>query len=167
MKKLLFLLSFIFILTANSVYAITYSDLNRYVFASYTPSNYNGKVLYIFEDPLCPYCHKLNMHIVKYSQESGYKINLLFKIIHGQSAFNYAVSFVCGHRDINNANFIKYIGLDYVGGNCSYGKDLVMDDIRISNLLGVTITPSLISNKGFRESGLSLRAIKKGLGIGQ
>jgi len=165
MKKLLFLLSFIFILTANSVYAITYSELNRYVFASYTPSNYNGKVLYIFEDPLCPYCHKLNMHIVKYSKESGYRINLLFNIVHGQSAFNYAVSFVCGNRDINNANFIKYIGLDYVGGNCSYGKDLVMDDIRISNLLGITVTPSLISNKGFRESGLSLRAIKKGLGI--
>ncbi len=165
MKKLLFLSLFILILTANNAFAITYSELNRYVFARYTPANFSGKVLYIFEDPLCPYCHKLNEHIIKYSQESGYKINLIFKIIHGRQAFNYAVSFVCGHRIINNANFKKYIDLDYKGNYCSYGKDLVSYDEEISNILGVTKTPSLISNRGFRESGLSLSAIKRGLGI--
>lgn len=150
---------------SNNVFAVTYSELNRYVFASYTPANYNGNVLYIFEDPLCPYCHKLNERIIKYSRESGYKINLIFKIIHGRTAFNYAVSFVCGHKIIDNANFIKYIDLDYSGDYCSDGKNLVLSDIKISDALGINITPSLISNTGFRESGLSLRAIKSGLGI--
>jgi protein-disulfide isomerase len=165
MKKIFLIFLFIFILTAKTAGAITYSELNRYVFASYTPANYTGKVLYVFEDPLCPYCHKLNEHIVKYSQKSGYKINLIFKIIHGEQAFTYAVDYVCGHQQIDNSNFIKYIDLDYSGNYCSYGKDLVLYDIKISNLLGVSITPSLISNTGFRESGLSLRAIKRGLGI--
>lgn len=167
MIKKIFLLSlFILIfLKTNNVFGITYSELNRYVFASYTPPSYNGKVMYIFEDPLCPYCHRLNGHIIKYSRESGYKINLIFKIIHGQAAFNYAVKFTCGHRIIDNANFKKYIDLDYSGNFCSYGQDVVSYDIKISHLLGITITPSLISNTGFRESGLSLRAVKRGLGI--
>ncbi|MHB1702832.1 MAG: hypothetical protein ACYCS0_01250 [bacterium] len=165
MKKIFSLSLFIFILTASNAFAITYPELNRYAFASYTPANYNGKVLYIFEDPLCPYCHKLNEHIIKYSQESGYKVNLIFKIIHGVSAFNYAVSFVCGHRIIDNANFKKYIDLDYNGNYCPYGKNLVLSDIKISDVLGIKLTPSLISNTGFRETGLSLRAIKSGLGI--
>ena len=165
-KKIFLISLFILIIsTAKTAGAITYSELNRYVFASYTPANFSVKVLYIFEDPLCPYCHKLNEHIVKYSRESGYKINLIFKIVHGERAFNYAVDYVCGHRIIDNANFKKYIDLDYKGNYCPYGKDLVLYDIQISNLLGVAITPSLISNTGFRESGLSLRAIKQGLGI--
>ena len=167
MKKIFLISLFILIIatTVKTAGAITYSELNRYVFASYTPANFSGKILYIFEDPLCPYCHKLNEHIVKYSRESGYKINLIFKIVHGERAFNYAVSFVCGHRIIKNANFKKYIDLDYRGNYCSYGKDLVSYDEEISNILGVTKTPSLISNRGFRESGLSLSAIKRGMGI--
>ena len=164
-KKILLLSLFIFILTASSSYAITYSELNKYVYASYTPRNFSGKVLYIFEDPLCPYCHKLNEHIIKYSRESGYRINLLFKIIHGRAAFNYAVDFVCGNRTLNNGNFIKYISLDYAGTSCGYGKELVSDDISIANSLNINITPSLISTTGFAETGLSLRAIKSGLGI--
>jgi len=164
LKKLL-LSTVILLAFSNNVFAVTYSGLNRYVFASYTPANYTGKILYIFEDPLCPYCRKLNEHIIKYSQESGYKINLIFKIIHGGQAFNYAARFVCGHKTLINANFIKYIGLDYEGRYCPYGKNLVLSDIKISDALGINITPSLISNIGFRETGLSLRAIKSGLGI--
>ena len=165
MKKIFLIFLFIFILTTKTAFAITYSELNRYVFASYTPRNFTGKVLYIFEDPLCPYCHKLNEHIVKYSKESGYRIDLIFKIIHGERAFTYAVDYVCGHKTIDNLNFLKYINLDYSGNYCSYGKDLVSYDEEISNILGVTKTPSLISNRGFRESGLSLSAIKRGMGI--
>ncbi|MHB1664239.1 MAG: thioredoxin domain-containing protein [bacterium] len=164
-KKILLLFIFIIILTANGAYAITYPELNKYVYASYTPVNFNGKVLYIFEDPLCPYCHKLNQHIIKYSRESGYRINLLFKIIHGRRAFNYAVDFVCGNRTLNNENFIKYISLNYAGTSCGYGKKLVLDDISIANSLNINITPSLISTTGFAETGLSLGAIKSGLGI--
>lgn len=166
MKKLIFLtiLTLIF-LTSGRAYGITWSQLNKYVFASYTPSGFTGKTLYVFEDPLCPYCDKLNKHIVKYSNESGYRIDFIFKIIHGRQAFNYAVKFVCGHLNIDNANFVKYTEMDYRGGYCSYGKNLVMDDLDIDNDLDINITPTFLSNMGFRETGLSLSAVKKGLGI--
>ncbi len=166
MKKLIFLtiLTLIF-LTSGRAYGITWSQLNKYVFASYTPSRFTGKTLYVFEDPLCPYCDKLNKHIVKYSNESGYRIDFIFKIIHGRQAFNYAVKFVCGHLNIDNANFVKYTEMDYRGGYCSYGKNLVMDDLDIDNDLDINITPTFLSNMGFRETGLSLSAVKKGLGI--
>ena len=166
MKKIVFLTTLtMFLILSRIAYGITWSQLNKYAFASYTPSGFTGKTLYVFEDPLCPYCDKLNKHIVKYSNESGYRINFIFKIIHGRQAFDYAVKFVCGHLNIDNANFVKYTEMDYKGSYCSYGKNLVMDDLAVSNDLDINITPSFISNTGFRETGLSLKAVKKGLGI--
>ena len=143
------------------------SKLNKAVVAEYVPPKPNGKVLYAFEDPLCPFCDMMKPHMIKLANESHYTIKLIWDIIHGKPAFDMATKLVCNHFTYKNYSQYKNTADDPLvkGKGCMSGIKKVKLDEKISRDFEISGTPTWITSSGKEIIGANLPMLKSVLGV--
>jgi thiol-disulfide isomerase/thioredoxin len=142
-------------------FASVKNELNSIAMATYTPPKPNGKILYAFVDPLCPFCHMIEPHLQKLADESHYTVKIMPFIVHGQPAYDKAASFIC-----SKLNFADYIKGDYGKANvCPQAKDLLTKAQKIDTKLGLSGTPTFFTSDGKMIVGANEVELKQVLGI--
>jgi len=142
-------------------FASVKNELNSIAIATYTPPKPNGKILYAFVDPLCPFCHMIEPHLQKLADESHYTIKIMPFIVHGQPAYDKAASFIC-----SKLNFADYIKGDYGKANvCPQAKELLTKAQKIDTKLGLSGTPTFFTSDGKMIVGANIVELKQVLGI--
>jgi thiol-disulfide isomerase/thioredoxin len=142
-------------------FASVKNELNSIAMATYTPPKPNGKILYAFVDPLCPFCHMIEPHLQKLADESHYTVKIMPFIVHGQPAYDKAASFIC-----SKLNFADYIKGDYGKANvCSQAKELLTKAQKIDTKLGLSGTPTFFTSDGKMIVGANIVELKQVLGI--
>ena len=148
---------------AKKVFASVKKELHKIVVTSYKPKNANGKVLYGFVDPLCPFCTKAESQLKGIADQSGYTIKLIPFIVHGEPAKNKVESFVCSKT--------KKTFLDYTSGNfgnaksCSNADNMIKEAKNIAVKLGINGTPTFFTSDGTEIVGANMPLIKQTLGV--
>lgn len=136
----------------------------KYDFAEYKPKNANGKSLYVFVDPLCPFCHEIEPYLKGLANKSGYAVKMYFMIVHGKPAYKDALGFACSGK-----GFSSYIhdakNLKYGTGSCATGKNLLKMDAKLDAVFTVSGTPTFITSGGKEVVGANLNGIRQMLGL--
>jgi hypothetical protein len=142
-------------------------ELNKAVVASYIPPKPNGKVLYAFEDPLCPFCDMMKSHMIKLANESHYTIKLIWDIVHGKPAFDMATKLVCNHFTYKNYSQYKNTANNPLskGKGCVWGIKKVKRDEKVSREFEISGTPTWITSSGKEIIGANLPMLKSVLGV--
>jgi thiol-disulfide isomerase/thioredoxin len=142
-------------------FASVKNELNSIAMATYTPPKPNGKILYAFVDPLCPFCHMVEPKLQKLADESHYTVKIMPFIVHGQPAYDKAASFIC-----SKLNFADYIKGDFGRANvCPQAKDLLTKAQKIDTKLGLSGTPTFFTSDGKMIVGANEVELKQVLGI--
>ena len=132
------------------------------VIAEYRPEKANGKILYAFVDPLCPYCHVAEKHLKSLADKSGYTIALIPFIVHGKPARDKTESFICENKSFNdwiNNNFGKG------GDKCSRAESILRKVAGVIVKLHLSGTPTFVTGDGKIVEGANMFKLKKILGL--
>ncbi|MHB1702765.1 MAG: thioredoxin fold domain-containing protein [bacterium] len=151
----------------KSVFKKYGSLLNKAVVASYVPPKPNGKVLYAFEDPLCPFCDMMKPHMIKLANKSHYTIKLVWDIVHGKPAFDMATKLTCNHFTYKNYTEYKNTAQNPLskGKGCMSGIKKVKFDEQVSKDFAISGTPTWITSTGKEIIGANLPMLKSVLGV--
>lgn len=136
----------------------------KYYFAKYVPAKPNGKILYAFVDPLCPFCHEIEPYLKGLADKSGYTVQMYFMIVHGKPAYKDAMGFIC-----SKDSFSQYIKdaktMKYGNGTCINGKKLLRKDSKLDSLFAVSGTPTFITSDSKEVVGANLNGLRHILGL--
>ncbi|MEM4066822.1 MAG: thioredoxin fold domain-containing protein [Candidatus Micrarchaeaceae archaeon] len=137
-------------------------ELNSIAVATYKPKNANGKILYAFVDPLCPFCHAAEPQLQGLADQSGYTIKIMPFIVHGKPAYDKMASFICSHK----GNYADYIKGDYGNAKvCPQAKALLTKAQQIDSKLELSGTPTFFTSDGKMVVGANIVELKQVLGI--
>lgn len=141
--------------------------LKNAVVAQYVPPKPNGKILYEFGDPLCPFCDMMKPHMIKLANESHYTIKLVWDIVHGKPAFDMAAKLVCNHFTYKNYSHYKNTQMNPLskGKGCMAGINKVKLDEQVSSDFAISGTPTFVTSTGKEVVGANLPMLKSILGV--
>lgn len=135
-------------------------EIKESIMAKYTPK---GKAirgqLYVFVDPLCPFCRNAEKRFVKWANKYGYEIYLIPFIVHGERAKDLTQSFIC-----NNKTFNDYIEGNYGKPNrigCKASENIIKYSVSVERNLQLRGTPTFVTGKGNEVEGINYPAVEK------
>jgi len=142
-------------------------ELDKYVAFTYGKK---GKVVYLFTDPECPFCQRLEPTLKKLADEGLIQVKvILFPLPFHAHAKEKAVAIVCHNigwkglqRDYWNAEKMNQLGK----WQCEKGEKLIKESTEIGRKYGVSGTPTMITEEGKKVVGaLPEPILKKELGL--
>ena len=142
----------------KKAFAEVKKELPSVAMAEYKPKNANGKVLYAFMDPLCPYCKMAEKHLKELADKSGYTVALVPFIVHGKAAKEKVESFICSKSTFNdwlNNNYGKG------GDKCSKADDMIRKAAKIAVRIHFGGTPTFLTSDGQVVEGANIQKLKQ------
>ena len=142
-------------------------ELDKYVAFTYGKK---GKVVYLFTDPECPFCQRLEPTLKKLADEGLIQVKvILFPLPFHPHAKEKAVAIVCHNigwkglqRGYWNGEKMNQLGK----WQCEKGEKLIKESIEIGRKYGVSGTPTMITEEGKKVVGaLPEPILKKELGL--
>ena len=142
-------------------------ELDKYVAFTYGKK---GKVVYLFTDPECPFCQRLEPTLKKLADEGKIQVRvILFPLPFHPHAKEKAVAIVCKHigwKGLRGSYWTKEKMEKLGEWQCKKGEKLVEESIKIGEKYGVSGTPTMITKEGKKVVGaLPEPMLKKELGL--
>jgi len=142
-------------------------ELDKYVAFTYGKK---GKVVYLFTDPECPFCQRLEPTLKKLADEGKIQVRvILFPLPFHPHAKEKAVAIVCkniGWQGLRGSYWNEQRMEKLNKWQCKKGEELVKKGMEIGQKYGVSGTPTMITSDGKKVVGaLPEPMLKKELGI--
>jgi thiol:disulfide interchange protein DsbC len=142
-------------------------ELDKYVAFTY---GHSGKVIYLFTDPECPFCHRIEPILKKLADEGKIQIKvILFPLPFHAHARQKAVAMVCQHigwEGLRNKYWTPERMEKLEQWQCKEGEEFIKKSIEIAQKYGVQGTPTIITSEGIKIVGALPEAeLKRKLGI--
>lgn len=142
-------------------------ELDKYVAFTYGKE---GKVVYLFTDPECPFCQRLEPTLKKLADEGKVQVKvILFPLPFHPHAKEKAVAIVCkniGWKGLQGSYWNEERMKHLKEWQCKKGEELVEKSIEIGQKYGVSGTPTMITQEGKKVVGaLPEPMLKKELGL--
>ena len=142
-------------------------ELDKYVAFTYGKS---GKVIYLFTDPECPFCQRLEPTLKKLADEGKIQVKvILFPLPFHAHAKEKSVAIVCqniGWKGLTRGYWTSDKMEKLKGWQCQKGEKLVEESIEIGKKYGVSGTPTMITQEGKKVVGaLPEKMLVKELGL--
>ncbi len=145
------------------------SRIDSLVGFSYSPSKIkSSRVIYMFTEPLCPYCHEAGKLIYQLSNKYGFVVKILFYSVHGREGQEKSVEAIC--RNINSKgkfNLEEYNRLEWREkkiapvNKCKKGENLVSEVEKLSPVLRIDGVPLIYNDLGDSVEGFDPEEIEK------
>jgi thiol:disulfide interchange protein DsbC len=129
-------------------------QIERLVAIEYRPSKSARRTLYMFTDPLCPFCHKAENKIKNLVKKYNVDLKILFYSVHPPRGIKKAVEAICRGFDLD-----KYLSegwrkeKDIQKYQCAKGKELVQKSSDFARSIGISGVPTFIFDDGTRVVG--------------
>jgi len=142
-------------------------ELDKYVAFTY---GHSGKVVYLFTDPECPFCQKLEPTLKKLADEGKIQVKvILFPLWFHRHAHEKSVAIVCkniGWQGLTKGYWTPERMKELKNWQCEKGEELIKKSIEIAKKYGVSGTPTMITEEGKKVVGaLPEPALVEELGI--
>ena len=129
-------------------------ELDKYVAFTYGKE---GKVVYLFTDPECPFCQRLEPTLKKLADEGKIQVKvILFPLPFHPHAKEKAVAMVCqniGWQGLNGSYWTEEKMKNLEKWQCEKGKKLVEESIKIGQKYNIEGTPTIITEDGKKIVG--------------
>ncbi len=150
----------IFLENKNTINALTAFE--------YKPVNCkSGKTLYMFTEPLCPYCHKAGGEVKKLSDKYGFSVKVLLVSMKGEEGKRKCVEAACRHFIFkDNFNLEEYNKLEWKKEKteeefiCEKGVELIKKTDELSKKMNIDGIPLFYTDNGDSVSGADMEALE-------
>lgn len=135
----------------------------------YKPGNIKpGKTIYMFTEPLCPYCHKAGGEVKKLADQYGYSVKVLLVSMKGEEGKRKCIEAACRHFIFKeNFNLEQYNQIEWKKEKtenefiCEKGISLIKQTEELSNKMNVDGIPLFYTDNGDSVSGADMEALEK------
>ena len=124
----------------------------------------NNKAIYMFTDPLCPYCNKVGKEIKNISDQYGVPVKTLFYNVHDEEGKTKCIEAIC-----RNFSLTDYIKDDWkkeesnVKYQCEAGEALYELSMKEARNIGVSGVPQFFLSDGTNIQGADIEALEEAL----
>ncbi len=126
-------------------------EIESAVAFTYKPANSNGKYIYMFTDPDCPYCERAKQPVKDFADINNIEIRVvLYPLPMHPEARPKSVRAICNGMDFNG-----YLIGNYSGETCLEGEEKINRAMQLAGTLQINGTPTFISSSGKRVSGFA------------
>lgn len=138
--------------------------LKRSVAFSYTPSGNASMEIYIFTDPLCPYCNRSEKRVKKLADKYGITLKVVLISVHGKNGRKKCIEAIC-----RNFGFEEYSSMQWKTSNvneryqCQKGEELISLADKVSDLLMVDGVPAFFLDDGTFIDGANIDALENAI----
>lgn len=141
---------------------------------SYSPAEVKTEtILYMFTDPLCPFCNRIGGEIKALSDRLGFKVKVLLLNVHGEKGREKCIEAVCRNYSDPSFNFSEYNKPEWKKSDtkkefiCPKGSELVDKTEKLSEKLGIDSVPFFFINDGSHVSGASIEDVELLFNVGE
>jgi len=129
-----------------------------------------GKVVYLFTDPDCPFCQRLEPTLKKLADEGKIQVKVIFfPLPFHPHAYKKAVATVCqgfGWDSLKKEFWTPEKMAKLSQWQCKEGEELIKKSMNIAAKYGIRGTPAMITAEGIKvEGALPEKQLKAELGI--
>ena len=132
------------------------TEVDKVAAITYRPKNAKGTV-YIFTDPVCPFCQRAEKFIKDWLGNHKIEFKIVFFPVHLPKGKNKAIEAVCKHLDLATYLEGKWGSEEKL---CEEGKKLIDKSIEISRKIGIRGVPAFISDEGEVVQGFDTKRLK-------
>ena len=139
-------------------------EADRLTAFTYTPKGKIKHTLYMFTDPVCPFCHRAEASIKQIADRYHTRVKFIFFPVHIPVGREKAVEAVCRGLDA-----VTYIKGDWKKENktdkyqCERGKKLLAQSAELARKLGIGGVPTFFLENGQRVVGANMFLLTKSL----
>lgn len=145
------------------------SALDQLTAFEYTPAVIQSdKILYMFTEPLCPYCHKAGGEVKKLADKYGFKIKVLLITMKGEEGKRKCIEAACRHFIFKEKfNIDQYNQIEWKQAKtdeefiCEKGIQLIEKTEELSNKMNIDGIPLFYLNNGDYVSGAEIEALEQ------
>lgn len=136
-------------------------EVEKVVAISYTPGPKAQHTVYMFTDPLCPWCRKAGLQIKEVADTYNVAVKVIFYAYKGKEE---AIEVVCRKLDLS-----AYLKEDWKKEKktkdyqCEEGKKLVEASMNLGKKLGVSGVPTFYLDNGKKVVGANIPQLKQTL----
>jgi len=124
-------------------------EIEKNVFAVLKPaSGKPKKVVYMFTDPVCPYCHFAESQLINLANKYNAEFKLILFGVHGENSTKKAVEAICRHltaKEYLKGDWRKEDAEKY---QCKAGKEQYKNTILLAQKLGINGVPTFYTEDG-------------------
>lgn len=136
--------------------------INKAVAFTYKPLKSGARTLYMFTDPLCPFCHESGLKVKKLADKYGIVLKTLLIAVRGKKSQEKCIEAVCRNFNISEYFSTKWRTIQTDGKyQCIKGKELLAIADKISDVLMVDGVPAFYLDDGTYISGSDLPVLEK------
>ena len=139
-------------------------EIEKVVAIEYKPSPQTQRTIYMFTDPVCPWCHRAEGFIKEVVKEYNATLKIIFFPVHLPKGKEKAIEAVCRHLDLDG-----YLKEDWRKEKntqkfqCKEGKELVEKSMELAKKLGIRGVPTFFLDNGQMVVGANMKRLKRAL----
>ena len=139
-------------------------SLDKAVVIEYTPPEKKELAVYMFTDPLCPYCNTAGEKIQGIADKYGATVKMLFFNVHGDDGKEKSVEAIC-----RNFTLEQYIASEWKKQatnkkyDCKQGEDIYERSMTTAKNMGITGVPQFFLQDGTNINGADMAALENAL----
>jgi len=144
------------------------NEIDRNIVFTYKPSSVKKDTgLYMFTDPLCPYCNKIGNEIRELADRLGFEVHVLLLNVHGERGRVKCIEAICRNLKDPAFNLAEYNSMEWKKGDsdkkyfCEKGGELLDRIEGISEKTGIDSVPFFFINDGSHVSGASIEEVER------
>ncbi len=128
----------------------------------YKPSSSARRVLYMFTDPVCPYCARAEKSIKEIAKRYNVTLKVLFYPVHRPKGTDLAAVAICKGLDLDT-----YLAKEWekkanpAKEKCAKGEEILKRTDTLARELGINGVPTFILDNGERVVGADMRALEQ------
>jgi thiol:disulfide interchange protein DsbC len=138
--------------------------LKKSVAFSYIPSGETSRKIYIFTDPLCPYCNRSEKKVKKLADKYGITLKIVLITVHGKNGRKKCIEALCRNFGLEEYSSMQWktskVNEKY---QCQKGKDLLSLAEKVSDLLMVDGVPAFFLDDGTFIDGANIDALENAI----
>lgn len=143
-------------------------ELDEAVAFEYIPAEVKSqKILYMFTEPFCPYCHKAGSEVKNLADKYGVKVRILLVSMKGEEGKKKCVEAACRHFKLKEKfGFAEYNQLEWKKEKpadefiCREGEELINKTEELSNKMYIDGIPLFYLDNGEYVSGADIEALE-------
>lgn len=119
------------------------------------------KILYMFTDPLCPYCNRIGKDIFNLSEKYGFVLKVVIFSVHGEKGREKSVEAICRNLKDSSFDFAAYSKDDWKQAEvlplykCQKGYEILEKAETLADSLAIDAVPFFVTSDGDYVSGAS------------
>ncbi len=127
------------------------------------PYNHTRHIIYLFTDPLCPFCHRVEKRLFSLASSTNSTVKLIFYPVHIPQGERVAEGVICSNMSLEQYLHLERSKRLSLSSECPKGKERIKGAMEVAKLLDINSVPRFILEDGTQIVGANIPRLKRAI----